>query len=448
MKNKNILLKIGQEITAEIIDITSTGEGIAKPDNFTVFIDNTVPGDLVQAKITQIKSSYATAKLEKIINKSNDRRTQSYCPYEEICGGCSFNSLNYVKQLEYKEKTVRDALERIGGFKNLNILPIMGGREFNYRNKAQYKVGEEGTGFYAKRTHNLIAVNDCKIQSDVSNKVLKFVNQLIKEYKISIYNENKHSGLIRGILLRNNKENEVMVVLILNGKNLPHQNEIIQQLKSDPNIISAYININTAKNNTVLGKETINLFEKKPLIETLGDKKFIISPQSFFQVNPEQTEVLYHTVKEFADLKPGENLFDLYCGTGTIGMYCYEEGVQLTGVEINKEAVKDAIKNAQLNNIEKATFLAGKAEVIAPNLESKPDCIILDPPRKGCESSLLELLLDLESKRIVYVSCNPSTLARDLKILSQKYNIIKVQPVDLFPQTGHVETVVLLELKD
>lgn len=441
---KEIPVYLNNEYELLINNITSTGEGISQYKGFTIFIDNAVPGDTVLCKIVKIKSNYAVGKIIKILSKSPTRVKNDFCPYEDLCGGCSYSKVNYENQLKFKQQSVKDALERIGGFKDLNIQPIIASKESSYRNKAQFKVNKNGIGFYKKGTHDLINLDSCFLQTTETNYLMKELNNLIKKYNISIYNEKTHQGLLRGILIRTNRENEFIIVLIINGDKLPNQELIINDLKSLNSIVGIYLNINKNKGNKILGNKEITLYKTKDLIETLGTKSFKISPNSFFQVNTEQTEKLYNIVKEYADIQKNETVLDLYCGTGTIGIYVSDNTNKLIGVEIVEDAIKDAIENAKLNNLVNYEFYQGKAEEVISKLTDKPTCIILDPPRKGCDSNLLDYLLKIKVPRIVYISCNPTTLARDLKILSEDYKIEKVQPIDLFPQTGHVETVVLL----
>lgn len=440
-------VELGKEYIFKINDITSNGEGVAKIDNFTIFINKAIPGDEVLAKIDKLKKTYATATIIKILKYSDSRRSKTFCQFSDKCGGCPYASINYEKQLEIKENLVKDALERIGGFKDLHILPILGSNEFNYRNKAQIKVRDNQLGFYEKRSHNLIPINNCHIQSKSANSLITKIEELIKKFKIPSYNEDTHKGILRDVLIRTNKNNESNIIFVINSDRLPKSSEIVNILKEDTSIVGIYININKQKSNAILGKKTNELFKRKDLVETIGNRKYRISPTSFFQVNSDQTKVLYDVVKKFADLQQDDTLLDLYCGTGTIGLYVSDEETPLVGIEINEDAIADAVYNAELNNFSNYKFYAGKAEELISNLSLKPQCVILDPPRKGCNESLLTYLLERTIPRIVYISCNPATLARDLKILSKNYQIKAIQPVDLFPQTGHVETVALLDLK-
>ena len=448
MKNKDkIPVKLKTSYNLTIQDITSSGEGIAKLDGFTIFINNTVPGDKVKAKIIKIKSNYAIGKIEKFLQISQIRKEKEICQFCNQCGGCPYSNIHYEHQLKQKEKFLKDSLERIGHFKDLNILPIIPSQELNYRNKAQLKVNNSGVGFYQKGSHKIVNLNQCAIQQKEINNIIPLINKIIKEFKIPIYNENSQNGLLKGILIRTNYKGEILIAFILNGNKLPNQNEIVKILKENKNIISAYINENKSKGNRVLGNKNIVLFKKKDLIEKLGNKQFIISPTSFFQVNTSQAKILYDIVKKFADLNENDLLMDLYCGTGSIGIYIANKETNLIGIELNGEAIEDAKKNAQLNGLNNYQFYQGKAEEVINKLSQKPTCLILDPPRKGCDENLLNFILENKIPKIVYVSCNPTTLARDLTVLDHLYKIELIQPVDLFPQTGHIETVVKLLLK-
>lgn len=440
------MLKTGDQRMLHIEDITQTGEGVAKDNGFTVFVDDTIPGDTVWAEITQVKKNYAKGKCLKRECPSILRRTDGVeCPYRHACGGCAFFDVDYHEQLHMKQKQIKEALERIGGIHNPPIEPVIGmGYPYHYRNKAQYKVCAGGLGFYKKGSHQVIPIDSCLTQPVSSEKVIKLVNRIIEEFGLTIYDEKTHKGLLRGVLQRENRNGQIMLVFIINGNRLPQHGEIIEMLSQDPDIVSVYLNINKNKGNRILGDKDVLLSGKPYLTEVLGDKTYQISPSSFFQVNSQQAEILYEVVRRMAQLKPGDTVYDLYCGTGTIGLYITEPGMKLYGIEINEQAVEDAKVNARLNEMDNAQFLAGKAEVITKDLDDEPNCIILDPPRKGCDKSLIDLLLEIKCPRIVYVSCNPASLARDLKDLKEEYDIVSVQPVDLFPMTGHVETVVLM----
>lgn len=436
--------KTGDVFTADIYDITSTGEGVTDLNGFKIFTPHTIPGDKAVMQITDVKPRWATAKVQEICEPSVNRKPKTQkCPYADRCGGCPWDGLTEAAQLESKRKQVEGALSHIGGL-TVPVAPVIGMTDTHrYRNKAQYKLCKEGAGFYEKKSHTVVPIADCAIQQDVINKTAAAVSHILKNSGLSLYNEKTKKGLLRGMLIRANRKNEVMLVLIANGAVLPEQDSLVTELSKIPDIVSIYLNTNRCAGNRVLGDKSKLLFGRKYLYETLGDKSFRISPSSFFQVNTEQTEKLYDVVKDYAALKPGDTVYDLYCGTGTIGLYLAEDDINLYGIEINKEAVKDARDNARENGVD-AEYICGAAETAVKEIPQKPDVIILDPPRKGCDEKLLTLLEELKAPRIVYVSCNPATLARDLKRLSELYNIEKVQPVDLFGQTGHVETVVLM----
>ncbi len=443
-------LEVGQKYTMELIDITHSGEGVGRLDNMIVFVDGGLPGDVVEVEIKNVKKTYAQGKLHAISQASPERVTPD-CAYFEQCGGCQLRHMSYPGQLRAKAKMVGDALQRIGGFKDLAVAPIIGMDDpLRYRNKAQFKLDHKGMGFYAKRSHQLVHIEDCLNQPESAAAAIKTINALVRELNLSIYDERTHKGYIRGVLQRTNLQGENMITLIINGKDLSQRQAIIEGILAGiPNVKSIYVNINREKGNVILGKKSLCVYGAARLVEQIGDLSFSISPNSFFQVNSKQTEKLYDTIKTFADLKGIETVFDLYCGTGTIGLYLAAQAKQVVGIESVGDAILDARENAGLNQIENASFHLGRAEdemlKIIKEEGAKPDLIILDPPRKGCEESLLAAISELGTPRVIYVSCNPSTLARDLKVMTEAgYVINAVQPVDLFPGTGHVETVVLI----
>jgi len=443
-------LTIGETHTLEIIDITHSGEGVGRLENMIVFVDNTIPGDVVEIEITTVKKTYAKGSLLSIKEKSPER-VEPACPYFGDCGGCQLLHMSYPGQLRAKAKMVKDALQRIGGFKELAVEPIIGMTEpCRYRNKAQFKVDQKGMGFYAKNTHQLVHIDDCLNQPESNVALIKTMNGLIRDLNLSIYDEKTHKGYVRGVLQRTNLQGENMITLVVNGKELSQKDAIVEALcMGVPNVKSIYVNINREKGNVILGKKSICVYGVARIVEKIGDRVYSISPNSFFQVNSKQTVKLYDQIKAMADLKGTETVFDLYCGTGTIGLYLADQAQTVIGIESINDAVLDARENAGLNQLENATFYQGRAEEEMVRLirdeQLKPDLIILDPPRKGCEESLLTAIGDLKTATVIYVSCNPSTLARDLKIMTaQGYAVEKVQPVDLFPGTGHVETVVLM----
>ena len=450
MNENNKPIIVGEKYTVEIMDITHSGEGVGRLENMIVFVEGTLPGDVAEVEIKTVKKTYAQGRLL-TIKESSPERVEPECQYFGKCGGCQLLHMSYEGQLRAKSKMVKDALERIGGLKDLAVEPIIGMEEpCRYRNKAQFKVDQKGMGFYAKNTHNLVHIDDCLNQPESAADVIKTMNSIIKDLNLSIYDEKTQKGYVRGVLQRTNLEGENMITIVVNGKDLSQRDAIVEALrKGVPNVKSIYVNINREKGNVILGKKSICVYGAARIVEKIGDRIFSISPNSFFQVNSKQTVKLYDQIKEMAALKGTETVFDLYCGTGTIGLYLAKEAKAVIGIESVNDAVLDARENAGLNQLDNATFYQGRAEEemvrITKEEKIKPDLIILDPPRKGCEETLLNAISELKTATVIYVSCNPSTLARDLKIMKELgYAVKKVQPVDLFPGTGHVETVVLM----
>lgn len=439
------------EITAQGTD----GEGIGRVDGFTVFVKNAAIGDKAQIKILKVNKSYAFAKIEKLIEPS-EHRVEPACKVFGRCGGCNMMHISYDEQLRIKQKRVYDALVRIGGFDDITVEPTIGMDEpYHYRNKTQFPVGyskdgEIVTGFFAPRSHNICPTDECCVGNEVLKSVTDTVKAFMKKYGVSAYNEEKHSGIVRHVFVRTSKNGDVMVVIVTNAINLEHDDKLVDMLRQNVAGIKSIIqNINTQKTNLILGKNNVTLWGEDKLIDTIGDLKFEISPLSFYQVNNTQTEILYKTALDYADLTKDDNVFDLYCGIGTISLFMAGRAKNVYGVEIVDEAVSDAQKNARLNGIDNAHFFCGEAEKIVPELYEageRADVVMFDPPRKGADEITLSTIIKMAPKRIVYVSCNPETLARDAKFLHEEggYEIKKVQPVDMFPHTGHVETVVLL----
>lgn len=447
-------LQAGDIHQVELIDMTHTGEAVARVDNMIVFIEAGLPGDQVEIEVTKTKKNYAQGKLVKIIEPSPDR-IEPPCEYAGTCGGCQLQAMSYEGQLRLKEKMVMDALCRIGGLEDINIKPIMGMEEpERYRNKAQYKVSPKGTGFYAKKSHQIVYIEDCLNQPESSADVIRTINEMVQELNLSTYNEKNQKGYLRGVIQRSTLTGENMIILVVNGKSLSHKDAIIEKLTAGiPNLKSIFVNFNQEKGNAILGKKSQRVWGAERIIERIGELDYAISSNSFFQINSLQTKKLYDQIKALADLDGSQVVADLYCGAGTIGLYLANQAKEVVGIEVVKDAVLDARENAGLNNIPNARFIQGKTETILSELVKKdnfsPDLIILDPPRKGCESFLLDTIGALKTPKIIYVSCNPSTLARDLKILGEMdYEVKVVQPIDLFPGTGHVESVVLLERKE
>ena len=467
------------ELTIE--DIGVSGEGIGKVDGYTLFVKDTVIGDVVRVKIMKAKKNYGYARLMDIIKPSKDR-VEPACPIARQCGGCQIQAMNYNAQLKYKQKLVKDNLLRISGLTegvDYEMCEILGmDTPFRYRNKAQYPVGEDKDGnivmgFYAGHTHSIIACpdDDCMLGHSDNTFILNAVKEWMKEYRVRAYNENIHKGTVRHVLIRTGYHTDEVMVCLVTKKMLRKEAadglvKAIQKLKL--NVASLVVNINKEDTNVILGKECITLYGRPYIEDYIGDIKFQISPLSFYQVNPKQTEVLYNKALEFAGLKGNESVWDMYCGIGTISLFLAKKAGKVYGVEIVPQAIEDAKNNAKINNIDNAEFFVGKAEEVVPAFYKKqtgvqsdndstdskeydmtrPDVVVVDPPRKGCDKKLLDTIVSMTPDRIVYVSCDSATLARDLKLLVEYgYKVEKVQPVDQFGNTVHVETVVLLSHK-
>lgn len=452
-----IPVKINNTYEIEIIDLNHKGQGVAKIDGFTIFLDRGIPGDIGKAKIISVKKNYGVGKFISIDEKSKDR-VEPICVIEHECGGCQIQSIDYNKQLEIKKNTVINNIKRIGGLENVLIHDTIGMENpYRYRNKAQYPVksydNKIDIGFYKINTHEIVDTERCYIQHDVNDEVTKLVKEYMIKFNVSGYDEKSGKGIIRHILTKTSfRTNDVMVVIITNGSKLPFKEKLIDILTNNIKSIKSIVqNINNKRNNVILGEKSKTLWGEGKIIDYISDLKFNISPQSFFQVNPIQTEVLYNKALEYTDLSGDETVFDIYCGIGTISLFLAKKAKKVYGIEIVEKAIEDAKENARINNIDNAEFYAGKAEEVFPKLYKegiKADVIVVDPPRKGCEESVLETIVKMNPSKVVYVSCNPSTLARDLKYLDEKgYKTVKVQPVDMFPHTMHVETVVLIEKK-
>lgn len=513
MFEKNDILEV------EIIDQGMTGEGIGKIEGYALFVKDTVIGDVVRVKIMKAKKNYAFAKLIEIVTPS-PYRVEPVCPKASSCGGCQLQAMNYQQQLKFKQEKVYNNIKRIGGITDFEMKPIMGmeelcivGKEengpFHYRNKAQFPVGlnRDGkivSGFYAGRTHSIVEVDTCALgmrrgkielhkgtcdetesggvvcdeiehgkascdemviremspkeeQLDVNAQIMETVKIFMEQWEVKPYDENSHKGLIRHVLIRiGAKTGQVMVCVVINGEKFPHYGELVEQLLKIPGMSDISFNINKEKSNVILGKEIVSLYGPGYIEDYIGDVKFRISPLSFFQVNPTQTEKLYGKALEYAGLTGNETVWDLYCGIGSISLFLAKSAKKVIGVEIVPEAVEDAKVNAAINEIENAEFLVGAAEEVVPEYfkehqgepECTPDVIVVDPPRKGCDQALLETMVQMAPRRIVYVSCDSATLARDLKWLEENgYKLIEATPCDMFGQSVHVETVVMLSNK-
>lgn len=493
-------------VVVTIEDIGQEGEGIGKIDGFPFFIKNAVIGDIVEAKVMKCKKNYAYARLEKL-KVPSFFRTKPKCPFYQKCGGCQIQALTYEKQLEFKYNKVRNNIVRIGGFEE-NLIdtimePIIGMEEpFQYRNKAQYPVGtdKEGNliaGFYAGHTHSIIANTSCSLGVPENGIILKIILDYMKKNKVSAYQEQTGEGVVRHILIRKGfVSGQIMVCLVIhqekpsifyntnkekkhnrnqekNGKTnklkefLPNQEELLSKLMEVKGMTSILVNINNEKTNVIMGQEVYFLLGDSTIKDTIHIRNmkqegypftgkeltFKISPLSFYQVNPIQTEKLYSLALEYAELTGEETVWDLYCGIGTISLFLSQKAKQVYGVEVISQAIENAKENAKLNQIHNVQFFTGKAEEILPEKYKTQgiyaDVIVIDPPRKGCDEICLSTILSMQPKRIVYISCDSATLARDLKVLCDGgYELKKIRALDLFPQTVHVETIVGLQRRD
>ncbi len=457
-KMKNEVLKKNDEIRLDITTLTSSGSGLGRYKEMAVFVDGTAPGDEIMAHIIKVKKNYAVAKIKKIL-KPSKHRIQSDCAFDSRCGGCTYRHISYEKELEIKKQTVADALVRIGGIdcEVKEILSIE--NPVHYRNKAQIPVGmdSEGniqTGFYSKRSHRIIDSDSCLLESEDFREIVRIIRQYIAESPVTIYNEETDRGLIRHIYLRQaRKTGQIMVCLVINGNSIPRKDRLIELLtQHSEKIRSIVLNINKKNTNVILGEECVTLWGSDYIEDVLCGLTFRISPLSFYQVNPEGTELLYNKAKEYAGLTGDEVLLDLYCGAGTIGLTMADKVKSLIGVEIIPQAIENAKENARLNKIENARFICDDATGAAKTLYKegiRPDVVVLDPPRKGCSADVIATVADMAPDRVVYVSCDPATLARDLAIFrTLGYETKQVTAVDMFPRTTHVETVVQLVRKN
>lgn len=454
----SIPVEEGEKYDLEIIDIGESGEGIGKIDGFTVFVDGGILEDKITVEVIKVKKNYAIGKIIEIQEKSPYRITP-ICPVAESCGGCQIQNIDYGKQLEIKKNKVESSIARIGKLEGVLVHDTLGmDTPFNYRNKAQFPIGKERgkslIGFYKKGTHNIVDIDGCKIQHSINDKIIKIFKDFIEKNEISIYDGKSGKGILRHILTRVSYATEdLMIVIITNGTKLPFKEEIIKALtKEIPQVKSIVQNINNKKTNVILGHECKTLHGQDKIVDYIGDLRFEISPLSFFQVNSFQTKVLYDKALEYAGLSGNETVFDIYCGIGSISLFLAQKAKKVYGIELIDAAIKDAKKNVELNNIDNTEFFVGKAEEVVPKLYKKglrADVVVVDPPRKGCERIVLETIAMMQPKRVIYVSCKPSTLARDLKILDELgYRTVEIQPVDMFPHTTHVETVTVLYRQD
>ncbi len=443
-------------VTLTIEDMGVDGEGIGHVDGCTLFVKDALIGDVITSKIMKMKKNYGYARLMEILTPSPDR-VEPKCAYHKQCGGCQIQALSYEKQLAYKKKKVLNNLSRIGGLHNLPKFDVIGMEEpYHYRNKAQFpfgtdKNGEVVTGFYAGRTHSIISNTKCYLGVEENEQILEIILAHLKKYNIPAYDEQTGKGLLRHVLIRKGfTTGELMVCLILNGTHMPEVKELVEKLTKIPGMTSITINVNTKQTNVIMGQEMRSVWGQDYITDYIGNVKYQISPLSFFQVNPVQTRKLYERAMEYAEVESGETVWDLYCGIGTISLFLAQKAKQVYGVEIVPQAIEDAKHNAALNGFTNAEFYVGKAEEVLPKKYReegiKADVIVVDPPRKGCDEALLQTIVQMRPKRVVYVSCDSATLARDLKYLtSEGYEVVAGTVVDQFPHTVHVECVTLLQ---
>ena len=453
-------------LTVKIEDMGHDGEGIGKCEGYTLFVKDTVIGDLAEVKVIKAKKNYGYARLMRLI-KPSEHRVEPICPVARPCGGCQLQMLDYAEQLRFKEKKIAENLQRIGGMTEIPMEPIVGMETpFRYRNKAQFPIGQDKngkriTGFYAGRTHQIMENRNCYLGVEQNEEILNRVLTWMEENRVSAYNEETGKGLVRHVLIRFGfTTKEIMVCLVVNGKKLPAEEKLIGSLTELKGMTSISLSVNRERTNVIMGKEIHCLWGQSYITDYIGNVKYQISPLSFYQVNPAQTEKLYGLALEYAGLTGNETVWDLYCGIGTISLFLAQKAKKVYGVEIVPEAIADAKNNAKINQIENAEFFVGKSEEILPfyynqyakdhpGEQAHADVIVVDPPRKGCEENLLHTMASMQPDRIVYVSCDSATLARDVKVLGELgYEVKKVRGVDQFPMTCHVETVVLLGNKN
>ncbi|MDM0989767.1 23S rRNA (uracil(1939)-C(5))-methyltransferase RlmD [Clostridium perfringens] len=452
------MVEKNKEYIFDIISQGYEGEGIAKIDNkYPIFIEGALKGEKVKVRIVKVNKNFAYGKLMEVLEASEER-VNPPCAIYKRCGGCKLQHASYKAQLDFKWDRVKDCVSKIGKLDpSIVKYPLGMENPWRYRNKVQLPIGlingEVKIGFFAPRSHDIIDMESCLIQDEIGDKVVKLTREWIEKFNIRPYNvdgEYDEKGIVRHIMIRRGfTTNEVMVVLVTNGENLPHKEEFVDlMVKNIPGIKSVIQNINSKKTNVILGLESKTLWGEDTISDYIGDFRFNISPLSFFQVNPIQTEVLYGKALEYANLTGNEEVFDAYCGTGTITLFLSQKAKKVYGVEIIPQAIDNAWINAKENKVENVEFFVGESEVVIPDLINKgvkADVVVVDPPRKGCDKKLLDAITNIDAKKIVYVSCDPSTLGRDLQVLEENgYKTLEVQPVDMFPNTAHVETVVLM----
>ncbi len=447
MKNK---LKIGDKVQGEIIDFTHEGNGVLKVDDFIVFLSGGLIGDIVAGEIDQVKKNFATGNLSEIIEPSKDRIDFQT---SESKAGIPLIEYDYAKQLEWKKEKVEKDFARIANLEDIEIKDMIGMENtIRYRNHVQIPVGSKNgktiIGFYEAGSNDIVEMDETILQPETGNKVMNIVKAWMEKYEISSYNKLSKKGIMRHIGIRINKDGEIMLILVTGSNELPNIDELIEMLE-DENVVSIYQNINKANSPVTYGRKYIKIHGEDKIIDYIGDYKFELSPNSFFQINRLQAEVLYNKVEEYLDLKEEDVVYDLYSGIGTISLYIAEKAKQVYGIEIVEKAIEDAKKNAILNYTKNVDFILGRSELIFPKYVKnnvKANKVVIDPPRKGCEKEVLESIVKLGPEKVVYVSCNPTTMARDIKYLVENgYKVKEVQPIDMFPHTSHIECVVRIQ---
>ncbi|MBR3720682.1 MAG: 23S rRNA (uracil(1939)-C(5))-methyltransferase RlmD [Clostridia bacterium] len=454
----DIPIKKNEEYIVEIIDNGFEGEGIAKIDNYTVFVEGAIKGEKCKILVLKTTASHAFAKIVEIIEKS-EFRCDPDCDSYKRCGGCSMRHIDYDKTLDIKQEKVQNLINKTLENK-VKVQKVLGmGNPYNYRNKAQYPVGTDKNGkpifgVFAKRTHEIIPTKECQIQKKISSEIAEFILSEMEKFKISVYNEKTGKGLVRHIITKVGiQTNEIMVIIVINGKEMPHEltlaNNIIDKF---PEVRTVVKSINTKNTNVIMGEKNEAIVGRGYITDRLGDYIFKISPMSFYQVNPIQAEALYNIAIEKAEITENDVVCDLYCGVGTIGIFASKYAKKVYGIEIVNQAIEDARINANLNDINNVEFICGDVEDAFDELikkkKVKPDVVIVDPPRRGLDEKTIENIMKLKTGRVVYISCNPATMVRDLKMMEEMYEVTQVQPVDMFPFTSHVECCAVMTLKD
>jgi len=455
--SKTLPVQKNDYIDVEFEDLTHDGAGVAKVDGYPIFVQGGLPGEKANIKVIKVNKGYGIGRLVELLERSHFRVDIAKEDSHKF-GGCQLQHISYEGQLKFKENQVRQVLTRIGKLEDVKVHPVLGMEHpWHYRNKAQVPVGENDgkliSGFFKPRSHEIVDTNESLIQIPEVDEAIQTVKEICSELGVKAYNEETHKGDLRHIMARYGKQTgELMVVIITRTADIPNKNKIVDEIVNRvPRVKSIVHNINPKRTNVIMGDKTKVLWGNEVIYDYIGDVKFAISALSFYQVNPDQTKVLYNKTLEYAGLAGNETVIDAYCGIGTISLFLAQKAKKVYGVEIVREAIEDAKRNAELNDISNAEFAVGKAEEVIPNWYEqgvRADVLVVDPPRKGCDEALLQTIIEMKPNKVVYVSCNPATLARDLRILEDGgYKTLEVQPVDMFPQTTHVECVAQLILK-